>query len=349
MDLKQIDAFGRLGKQYNLDPALVGAVIMTESSGQALVDVGGQMVPIIRWEGHYFDKYVPTHLREEARKLKLASPKAGGIKNPEDQAARYSLLHRAMKLDAAAALMSISIGIGQVMGAHYKALGFATPQEMFEYNCQGYDAQADVMMRYNVAFDLVDELERHDFTGFARGYNGKNFAKGGYHLTLKRWFETLSGKAPVVKADGMLRMGSQGRAVRELQQLLVRAGYSLNIDADFGPSTKKALKAFQTEKGLTVDGVAGPETMEALSAFRQDGEDLTKPDLRKTIDGVVVAVGGPAGVEVAKKTVEEAAKQVTSYGLPEIVSTGLLWVAGVLVVVGIGMSAYQFLKARKWA
>jgi len=39
------------------------------------------------------------------------------------------------------------------------------------------------------------------------------------------------------------------------------------VDGDFGPSTEKAVKAFQTWWGtLTVDGIAGPLTWTSLNS-----------------------------------------------------------------------------------
>ncbi|MGY6709688.1 MAG: peptidoglycan-binding protein [Rhizobiaceae bacterium] len=64
----------------------------------------------------------------------------------------------------------------------------------------------------------------------------------------------------------LLRRGSKGAAVRELQSLLNLAGAQpqLVADGDFGPATDRAVRAFQDKFGLVVDGLAGPQTMVAL-------------------------------------------------------------------------------------
>ena len=350
MNLNETDVLKRLGETYKLEPALVGAVIEVESGGDDLVQIGSAMLPVIRWEGHYFDKYVRADRRDKARKLKLASSRAGGIKNPASQAARYKILHEAMALDAPAALRSISMGIGQVMGAHAEKLGFKDPQHMFDYNCQGYEAQADTMMRYNVAFDLIDELQRHDFKGYARGYNGEGYAKGKYDTKIESAYIRLSGKAPVDATPGMIRMGAKGPSVREIQALLVRAGYALKVDSDFGPSTKAAVKAFQAANKLTSDGICGPETMKALTIFRQVGDKLAVPDLSKVKDALVKGLGSGTVIAVAKTQVEEVAKQVKGLGTNwffDHLSQGLLIVAGCLAVAGLLAGAYQWYKANR--
>ncbi|MBE3640098.1 peptidoglycan-binding protein [Mangrovicoccus algicola] len=64
--------------------------------------------------------------------------------------------------------------------------------------------------------------------------------------------------------DPVLRRGSFGRAVEEMQRLLAAHGAALTIDADFGPGTETALRAFQAAAGLEADGIAGQKTWTAL-------------------------------------------------------------------------------------
>ncbi|WP_419912106.1 peptidoglycan-binding protein [Hoeflea sp.] len=65
----------------------------------------------------------------------------------------------------------------------------------------------------------------------------------------------------------ILRMGSQGALVRQLQQRLgERLSRHVGVDGDFGPGTFKAVIEFQTEAfGPNADdGIIGPDTAEAL-------------------------------------------------------------------------------------
>ena len=61
----------------------------------------------------------------------------------------------------------------------------------------------------------------------------------------------------------ILRKGSRGEDVREMQAALIARGYDLGrwgADGIFGAQTLKAVKAFQKDCGLKTDGVCGPET-----------------------------------------------------------------------------------------
>jgi len=62
-----------------------------------------------------------------------------------------------------------------------------------------------------------------------------------------------------------LRLGDKGHAVRDLQAALVRAGFPLVLDGDFGPKTEAAVVAYQRHANLVVDGVAGPKTHASLA------------------------------------------------------------------------------------
>ena len=71
-------------------------------------------------------------------------------------------------------------------------------------------------------------------------------------------------------AATMLRLGSRGAAVRELQGSLARLTYLpySGVDGVFGMQTWHAVVAFQGWSGLTRDGIVGPLTLGALSHSR---------------------------------------------------------------------------------
>ncbi|MCL1494663.1 MAG: peptidoglycan-binding protein [Pseudanabaena sp. Salubria-1] len=65
--------------------------------------------------------------------------------------------------------------------------------------------------------------------------------------------------------DSILRQGSKGSAVAELQQLLQSKGfYSGKIDGDFGAGTTNAVLKFQKENGLVPDGIFGSSSWAKL-------------------------------------------------------------------------------------
>ena len=65
----------------------------------------------------------------------------------------------------------------------------------------------------------------------------------------------------------MISKGSKGQSVKALQILLIGNGYSCGsygADGDFGSATDKAVRRFQSAKGIGVDGIVGTNTWTKL-------------------------------------------------------------------------------------
>jgi peptidoglycan hydrolase-like protein with peptidoglycan-binding domain len=77
---------------------------------------------------------------------------------------------------------------------------------------------------------------------------------------------TVAQVAPATSINRpILRIGSQGEAVSELQAALRLLGfYTEAVDGVYRESTAIAVSRFQESAGLTPDGVAGPETWNRL-------------------------------------------------------------------------------------
>jgi peptidoglycan hydrolase-like protein with peptidoglycan-binding domain len=73
--------------------------------------------------------------------------------------------------------------------------------------------------------------------------------------------------------DEGLRIGARGGAVKKLQEALIGAGLNVAGGADgiFGPGTKAAVVAFQTEHGLQPSGIVETATLAALEATSGGG------------------------------------------------------------------------------
>ncbi|MFB2897600.1 peptidoglycan-binding protein [Aerosakkonemataceae cyanobacterium BLCC-F50] len=63
----------------------------------------------------------------------------------------------------------------------------------------------------------------------------------------------------------ILRVGSQGQAVRDVQALLSQQGLYRNApDGVYGLQTQAAVRQFQQSQNLPVDGIVGPQTWGAM-------------------------------------------------------------------------------------
>ena len=110
--------------------------------------------------------------------------------------------------------------------------------------------------------------DKHDVKGMTKrvngGYNGLEDREEKWEKVL----QLLGGASaepveekPVQNTDVVLRMGSTGSDVVAMQEALGLVG-----DGKFGPNTKRVVKQFQMNNGLTADGIAGPATLRKLYA-----------------------------------------------------------------------------------
>lgn len=90
-----------------------------------------------------------------------------------------------------------------------------------------------------------------------------------YLRKAKQALASLEGVRVALNEGGntvVLRRGSFGSAVAELQELLAAKGFELAIDGDYGAATELAVMMFQKDRGLHVDGIVGQQTWGKLRA-----------------------------------------------------------------------------------
>lgn len=256
----------RAAREADLEPAVLLAVAEVESGGRTHALIKGRTEPLIRFEGHYFDRRLSEADRIRARREGLAAPAAGAVRNPPGQAARWRMLESAAAIDRRAAYESTSWGVGQVMGAHWAWLGYRNVDALVAEARSGLEGQLRLMLRYIEKAGLKDALRERNWVAFARGYNGPDYARNSYHLRLALAYRRHArlAEARAREGEAMLMQGDSGSAVRQLQSTLSRLGHRVAIDGIFGPETDAALRAFQRRHGLSADGIVGPRTSAAL-------------------------------------------------------------------------------------
>jgi peptidoglycan hydrolase-like protein with peptidoglycan-binding domain len=82
-------------------------------------------------------------------------------------------------------------------------------------------------------------------------------------------------------AEPLLKKGSTGEPVRQLQKALRDLGYDAGaVDGQFGSKTEQAVKAFQRDRGLSADGIVGEITW-----LNIDEADMSNPTIKKGSTG----------------------------------------------------------------
>lgn len=173
-------------KELNVEPAVLKAVIDVEAAGDGFDNRGR---PTILFEPHIFwDQLGKIHYYTKRAELQKSHP---GILSPTWDKSLYRIggtshdkLKIAAELNWEAAHKSASWGLGQIMGFNFSSIGYATLKEFIDDMYESEAKQLKAMGMFLKANNLIGKLQRHDWAGFARGYNGSAYAKNQYDVKL---------------------------------------------------------------------------------------------------------------------------------------------------------------------
>src|SRR3954469_3450997 len=221
-------------------------VLSVETSGCGYI---ADRRPEILYERHYFSRFTKGKFDDGD----ISDLHPGGY-GPTG-AHQYERLSRAFSLDANAALRSASWGIGQAMGNNFVKAGFSSVATMVAAMYDSEDLQIAAMGAFLVNSNLHRPLQAHDWSSFARGYNGSNYAINHYDSRLNGEVQKF--------ASGVL----PDLNVRATQLYLTYLGFHPGpVDGVQGSLTLSALAQYQAQKGLPLRPVMDEETVAQLSA-----------------------------------------------------------------------------------
>ncbi len=187
-----------LAKELGLEPAIIKAVNAVESSGRGFTLDGN---PKILFEGHVFwselqkrgidpKKYVKGNENILYQKWTTKFYQYGK--------AEYQRLSKAIALIpnnndvVEAAYASASWGTFQIMGYHYKSLGYKEIIEFVGANQLNEGEHLRMFGKFLVVNGLVKYLKNKDWKNFAYRYNGAGYAKNKYDIKLQTAYEKYS-------------------------------------------------------------------------------------------------------------------------------------------------------------
>ena len=326
-----------LGSQIGVGEDEIHAVLDVETAGGGFDSEGR---PKMLFEPHIFYKRLSGTQLADAVRLGLAYKSWGSKPYPKNS---YDRLAAAMAINKTEALNSASWWLGQIMGFNHAAAGYVSAEAMVNDFLDDEETHLAAMVKFITTNGLDDELRSHDWAGFARGYNGSQYAKHGYHTKLeaafKKWSrieDTPFDAAPIVLENPVpdsgypeVKFGQRGPFVKIVYDYLVSLGYSVGGTDDgryvFGPLMRAGVAAFQLDSDLKVDGVVGPNTWAAMvlaqpKELRDNTEVLLSSRTMKAAGGVksaatVQAVAGGGVVLAAVADAQDLVGQAQSLGL----------------------------------
>ncbi len=183
---------------YDIELAAIKAVNEIESNGKGFL-IDGR--PRILFEGHVFWRQLknvnlnPNEFLNDFTKNVLYSKWTkthymGG-------SGEYSRLEKAAGMSDLsevhnAAYASASWGAFQIMGYHYKNLGYSSVDAFVSrmYEDEGKHLQA--FGKFLEANNLIKHIKNKDWEAFAKGYNGPGYKKNKYDTKLKKAYNTYN-------------------------------------------------------------------------------------------------------------------------------------------------------------
>ncbi|UZO81748.1 N-acetylmuramidase family protein [Aquimarina sp. ERC-38] len=189
--------------QSGLELAMVKAVNEVESRGKGFLLYGR---PVILFEGHVFwrelekrgvnpAQYVSQHTADVLYKTWKRTHYRGG-------AGEYDRLEKASGISDLpvfhdAAYCSSSWGAFQIMGFHYKHLGYASVDhfvsEMYQHEREHLKAFGKFIEKTSFkGKKLINWIKEKNWARFAEGYNGPGYKKNKYDLKLKNAYVKYS-------------------------------------------------------------------------------------------------------------------------------------------------------------
>jgi hypothetical protein len=195
------DQISTIAQGIGLDYARFMAFISVESGGLGFSTKTGKI--IIQFEPTWFHRYLTqfkvahefsTKVDEHGRKVYVLS--AGGItldNGIEGQDGEWEAFNKAFAIHPTAAMLSTSIGLMQIMGFHYKELGFGSVGDMWDsFKASEYNQVLGGAKFIQSQPALFKALVRRDWAKVAYYYNGENYKSNNYDVHLANAYAKYS-------------------------------------------------------------------------------------------------------------------------------------------------------------
>lgn len=139
-------------------------------------------------------QFEPVWFRKEAP---YAPSGLWSVNKVEVQRKEWLAFNDAFQKNPDAAMQATSIGLGQIMGLHYKRLGYKSVRDMWDDAKKGIEQQINQLVKYiNTDANLKSALTNKDWKKVATIYNGpkymdiaKKYNRVPYDIAMQKAYE----------------------------------------------------------------------------------------------------------------------------------------------------------------
>lgn len=173
-----------LSSRCDFEQAAILAFVEVETGGKGFDVTTGKI--IIQFEPAWFKKNEP-----------YAPSGKWSLNKVDIQSREWEAFNNAFNINHNSAMLSTSIGLGQIMGFHWKRLGFSSVGAMWDDAKKGIPQQFFQLVKFIQTDDrLIIAMKNHDWDALAKYYNGsgykelaKKIGREPYDISLRKSYE----------------------------------------------------------------------------------------------------------------------------------------------------------------
>lgn len=166
----------QVAESIGIDPCFIWAVASNESANKGF-NADGTI--LVRFEKHVFIRELKK--RRVSQEVIEAARNLTGV--------RWATLNKAIALHHEAALCSASFGMFQIMGFNHALCGFDDVFKFVQALQRGEEEQLQAFLAFIRHENLIPVMKQHNYAGFARRYNGRNYKQNNYDVKLQKAVE----------------------------------------------------------------------------------------------------------------------------------------------------------------
>jgi hypothetical protein len=180
------DQIVALANRLTVDPNVLNAVYLTESSGNGYLPSG--RVKIL-FEGHVFWRNLVKFKLDPKLYVKGNEDilyKVWTKKFYKGGEGEYTRLYRAMDLHESSGLCAASYGAFQVLGENYEDLGYPDPKTFVLKMCEGGESQLEVFGQFLKFKGIIKYMKQKNWDRIAYLYNGSGYKTNRYDVIMNQ-------------------------------------------------------------------------------------------------------------------------------------------------------------------
>ena len=180
-----------IAQRFGLEYAALKAFMEVESGGSGFDKRTGKI--LIQFEPHWFKRKAP-----------YAPSGKWSVNTVDVQSREWVAFNNAFSINPDAAMESTSIGLAQIMGFHWKILGYASVGGMWDYAKLGEYQQVEQLctfLKNYLGGRILRYLKAKDWHNVAVYYNGsgymsiaKKYGREPYNISMAKAYKKYSGK-----------------------------------------------------------------------------------------------------------------------------------------------------------